>query len=216
VTGLVDTMLAALPGLFGATLILVAATFIGRIVANLAANLLAGIGFDSLPARLGLAKSSETMRRSPSSVAARVIQLGIMLFAAMEAAQVAGLVTVSTMLDRFLVFAGQVLLGVAILALGLALANLAAGAVRGTGRPNAGTLANVARGAILALTGAMALREMGLAGEIVNLAFGLTLGAVAVAAALAFGLGGREAASDQLGRWRHGDDKQRQKLEGEA
>jgi len=52
------------------------------------------------------------------------------------------------------------------------------------------------------LTVAMALREMGFADEIVNLAFGLLFGAVAIAAGLAFGLGGREAASNQLSDWR--------------
>ena len=40
----------------------------------------------------------------------------------------------------------------------------------------------------------MGLRQMNLAQEIINLAFGLTLGAVAIAAAIAFGIGGRDAA----------------------
>jgi hypothetical protein len=43
---------------------------------------------------------------------------------------------------------------------------------------------------------------MGIAESIVNLAFGLLLGAVAVAVALAFGLGGREVAARQLTQWR--------------
>jgi len=47
----------------------------------------------------------------------------------------------------------------------------------------------------------MALRQMGLANEIVNMAFGLLLGAVAVAVALAFGLGGREVAARGLEEW---------------
>jgi hypothetical protein len=37
--------------------------------------------------------------------------------------------------------------------------------------------------------GAMALQQMGVATDIVNLAFGLLLGAIAVAIAIAFGLG---------------------------
>jgi hypothetical protein len=47
----------------------------------------------------------------------------------------------------------------------------------------------------------MGLRAMGIADDIVNLAFGLTLGAAAVAVALAFGLGGREAAGRQMEYW---------------
>ena len=62
-------------------------------------------------------------------------------------------------------------------------------------------VANVARFAILGLVIAMGLRQMGLAEDIVNLAFGLTLGAVAVATALSFGLGGREAAGRQMEHW---------------
>ncbi len=59
----------------------------------------------------------------------------------------------------------------------------------------------MARVAILALVIAMGLRAMGIADDIVNLAFGLTLGAAAVAAALSFGLGGREAAGRQMEYW---------------
>ncbi len=62
-------------------------------------------------------------------------------------------------------------------------------------------LAPGARIAIMVLSGAMALRHMGLADEIVNLAFGLILGAVAVALAIAFGLGGREFVARHLEGW---------------
>jgi hypothetical protein len=81
------------------------------------------------------------------------------------------------------------------------LANLASGVVRDSDVGQASLLATLARGAILVFAGAMALRQMGLANEIVNLAFGLLLGAIAVAAALAFGLGGREMASRKLEEW---------------
>jgi len=42
------------------------------------------------------------------------------------------------------------------------------------------------------------LQEMGIASEIINLAFGLLLGAVAVAMAIAFGIGGKEIASQKI------------------
>ncbi len=47
----------------------------------------------------------------------------------------------------------------------------------------------------------MALRQMNVAEDIINLAFGLLLGAVAVAGAVAFGIGGRDLARQQLERW---------------
>ena len=49
----------------------------------------------------------------------------------------------------------------------------------------------------------MSLREMGLANEIITIAFGLLLGAIAVAAAIAFGIGGRDLAADTLKGWKH-------------
>ena len=111
------------------------------------------------------------------------------------------LITVAELVTSFTAFAGQVVLGLIVFAIGLFLANLAAKTIKASGAQQAGLLALAARVSILALSGAMALREMGLANEIINLAFGLLLGAVAVAAALAFGLGGRETASRELEAW---------------
>jgi hypothetical protein len=62
-------------------------------------------------------------------------------------------------------------------------------------------LAQIARIAIIALVLPMALQQMGIAGNIVELAFGLLLGAIAVAIALAFGLGSRDIAATQVREW---------------
>ncbi|MGA6993155.1 MAG: hypothetical protein WBX50_04575 [Candidatus Deferrimicrobiaceae bacterium] len=55
--------------------------------------------------------------------------------------------------------------------------------------------------AIPVLAGAMALRQMGLANEIIYIAFGMLLGAVAIAVAIAFGIGGRDIAAAELEKW---------------
>jgi hypothetical protein len=57
------------------------------------------------------------------------------------------------------------------------------------------------RYAIIALFTAIGLTFMGLADAIVMMAFGLILGSAAVATALAFGLGGRDAAARVLERY---------------
>jgi hypothetical protein len=62
-------------------------------------------------------------------------------------------------------------------------------------------LAQAARIGILIFVGAMALQQMGVATNIVNLAFGLLMGAFAVAFAIAFGLGGRTVAEDLMRSW---------------
>lgn len=93
------------------------------------------------------------------------------------------------------------LLGTGIIAVGFWLSNLAHTAILRAQGDAARTVAGVVRFAILGLVVAMGLRAMGLANDIVNLAFGLTLGSVAAALALSFGLGGREAAGRQMEYW---------------
>jgi hypothetical protein len=96
------------------------------------------------------------------------------------------------------VFAAQVLLGIIVLALGLYLANLARSIIASSASPYSHLLSRLAYAAIVILAAAMALRQMSIAEDIVNLAFGLTLGAIAVAAALAFGLGSRQIAAREV------------------
>jgi hypothetical protein len=92
-------------------------------------------------------------------------------------------------------------LGLVIFGIGLYLANIASRAIRAGGSAEAGFFAVAAQIGILVLAGSMAIRHMGLANEIINLAFGLLLGATAVAAAIAFGIGGRDIAARKLEEW---------------
>jgi hypothetical protein len=112
-----------------------------------------------------------------------------------------GFASVAELTTQFTAFAGQVILGLAIFGLGLYLANLASNTIQASGAAQAGLLAMAARVSILVLAGAMALGQMGVASDIINMAFGLLIGAIAVAVALAFGLGGREIAGRELDKW---------------
>ena len=100
----------------------------------------------------------------------------------------------------FVGFAGQVILALIIFGIGLYLANLAHSFIKSAGGAQSQMTATIARMAILVLAGAMGLRQMGIADDIVNLAFGILLGALGVAAALAFGLGSREIAGQEVAR----------------
>ncbi|OHB66685.1 MAG: hypothetical protein A2V70_14265 [Planctomycetes bacterium RBG_13_63_9] len=102
------------------------------------------------------------------------------------------------LISQFLVFAGHLLMGLIIFGIGLWLANLAAQVVRTSQLAQARFLSLAARVSIVILAGAMALRQMGLANEIITSAFTILMGAVGVAIALAFGLGGRETAARAL------------------
>ena len=124
-----------------------------------------------------------------------------MLFAAIEAAGLLGFANLAVLLSDFVVFAGRVVLGLVIVGVGLYRAAVAANAVRASGSTQAPLLAIASRVSIIVLSGAIALRQMGLANEIIELAFGLLLGSIAVAVAIAFGLGGRDIAARSIEGW---------------
>jgi len=201
-SNMLNMILEAVPTIFAAALVLVISYMVGRVAAGLVTNLLKGVGFDSLPSRLGIgAGAPGDDAKSPSAVVGSLALISIMLFAATEAANLLGFSAVSDLMAEFLDFAGRILVGLIIFAIGLFLAKVASGAVSASSTAQAGLLATVTRVSVLALTGAMALRHMGLANEIISLAFGLILGSAAVAVAIAFGLGGRDVAARQLAQW---------------
>ena len=148
-----------------------------------------------------LAGTTPVTRTSLSELGGRIALFFIMLFATVEAAALLGFEGVHDLLGTFIEFGADVLLGLVIFVVGYWLANLAANAIQRANADNSVGLARIARVAILGLVIAMGLRAMGIADEIVSLAFGLVLGAVAVAVALAFGLGGRDAAGKIAQRW---------------
>ena len=201
VQGMLDKMLSALPHLFAAALFLMIAWFIARIVQRIVTNLLTGIGFNSILARLGVGKEPTKGERTLSEVMGYLVLAVIMLFAIMGASRLLGFTLLADMVAQFTAFTGHVVVGLIILAIGLFLANLASNAIKASKMAQAKLFALAARIAILVLVSAMALRQMGLANEIINLAFGLLLGAIAVAVALAFGLGGREIAAREIEGW---------------
>ncbi len=199
-TQMLDSMMSAIPNIFAAAIILTVAFLVSRLISNLLTNLLGGMGLDHLPAKVGVQQLFQGSV-TPSEMVGKFVVFFIMLFAVVEAANRLGFVQVSELVAMFIQFGGQVLLGSAIIGVGFWLSTVAYEAILRIQGTNAGMLAGIARFAILGLVLAMGLRAMGLADDIVNLAFGLTLGAIAVAVALSFGLGGREAAGKQMEHW---------------
>jgi hypothetical protein len=154
--------------------------------------------------RLGVGKEpreGQEPKWTPSNTVGTLVLVAIILAAVTAAFHLLGFAVLTDLMAGFMVFAGHIILGLAIFALGLYLANLISRAIHASGSAQAGLLAVIARVAILLLAGAISLRQMGFANEIVNLAFGLLLGAVALATAIAFGVGGREFAARRLDEW---------------
>ncbi len=207
------TVLAALPRVLAAAIVLSIAFVIGRWVSALLEQILPSFGFDRSLQALGIGAQPTTPDTltgeappparglTPSKVVARLALVAIMLFSAVEAARLLAFAAVAVMLTEILDLAGHVLFGGVIITLGVLIANFLAGMInRSTGRAD-GFASTIVWWATVALATAMGLRFMGIADEIVILAFGLVLGSAAVAAALAFGIGGRETAARLLEQW---------------
>lgn len=200
-THMLTLILEAVPSLGLAAIILAVAFFIGQFVRGLVADLLSRMGFDRVLARIGITYEVRDEGWSPSDIAGHLVFIGVMLFAVIESADALGFGEVADLVTRFTEFAGGIVLGLVIFAVGLWLGNLARNVVRSRGGRQAEMLGSVSRTAIVILSGAMALREMGLADDIINIAFGVILGALALATAVAIGLGGRDVAAREIEGW---------------
>lgn len=214
-TAMLNEVLTALPRIFTAAVILILAYVIGRFVAEAVQNFLQTIGFDQLLVWLGIEPSPATATepqgsslgerpphwRQPSEVVGIVTLVGVILFGAIAAVEVLDIPALSAFVSALVVILGRVLVGILILAVGLYFANLTFRILAGSGTSQARFLAQAARIAIMTFVGAMALQHMGVATSIVNLAFGLLFGSIAVAIALAFGLGCRGIAAAQVEEW---------------
>lgn len=211
---MLQQVLNTLPLVFTATAILLISYFLGRFISELVTSILTSLGFNNIFSILGLPTptrrteaTSETettptvTARTPSEIVGVIVQVGIMLFATVAALNILQIPALTTLVQGILVIFGQILAGLVVFAIGLFLANLAFSIITSSGNAQARILGQVARIAIITLVSAMALQQIGVAPSIVQLAFGLLLGALAVALALAFGLGGRDIAAQQVQEW---------------
>lgn len=214
---MLNNILTFVPKIFAAVVVLIIAYFVAQFVKDLITNLLTSIGFNNLFNWLGLSSTPPSSSssdpsatvlqdgpgttRTPSEITGLVAFVGIILFAAVSATQIMELQALSLIVNRLIFIAGQVLYGLVVLAIGLYLASLAYNLITSSGGSQSKLLGQIARIGIIVLVSAMALQQMGIATSIVNLAFGLFMGAMAVAIALAFGLGGRDIASSQIQEW---------------
>ena len=206
VEGLLDSIVvvfqkifAAIPNIIGALVVLAIFYLVGRLVVKLATKFLTSIHFDELPIKLGLAKTPAEGHSSPSNVVGYIIMLFIMLFAVMMAADLLGFAIVNELIAVLTHFLGLVLLGVVIIGVGIFIANFVANILRAGGRSE--PMIAFLRIFIIVLSVILGIRAMGFADDLILLGFGLVLGAAAIAAAIAFGLGGRKVAGELLARW---------------
>ena len=190
-------VLNKLPLIFAASLIIILAIVIGKILQTLLSQVLMGLGFDRLLEGLGVKKVGP---KTPSQVVGIIAFVYILFFAVMEAAEVLNFQMLSNLSSQFITFAFKVILAVIILGVGILIGNWVKRLVQGATKERP-FLANLAKAAIVVFALAIALQNLGIANEIVTLAFGLLLGSIAVAAAIAFGIGSKEIAGREVEAW---------------
>ena len=208
--GMLEQVLQYIPRIFAASAILAVFFAMGRFVSDFVTNILTSLGFNNLPSILGLPGMSQSpadsaadeesttlQSRTPAEFVGIIAWVGVILLGLIAAVETLEFEALSVIVSGLLVILGQILVGLVVFAVGLYLANFAYSLIASSGSSQSQLLGQAARVTIIIFVGAMALQSIGLAPEIVNLAFGLLLGAIAVAIALAFGLGGRDIAAEQ-------------------
>ncbi len=178
-----------------AALILTLFIWGGKFLADFLEDLFKSLGLDTLAEKIQI-QNMIGANQSLSKIVANLIYFFLVFFGIITAVEILGLDRLTEILNQILEVTGQIIFGLIILAIGNYISVMIYNTM--TKSSNNKFIASIVRYASLALFIAIALRTMGIANEIVELAFGLILGALAVAFALSYGLGGREAAGEHF------------------
>ena len=182
----------AIPRIIGAAILLGIAYMVSRFVVQILKDVLPGLGVDRAVAEIDMLPPDI----KASTVIARVVQIAITLFGAIAATRMLGFPELTQILDRILELGGRVVFGTVVILVGFLIANMLARVVASSG--GSSLAATIVRWAGIVLFTFMGLQFMGVGDEIVRVAFSALVIGGAVAGALAFGLGGREAAAKLL------------------
>ncbi len=194
-----------LPSVGGAALVL----FVGYLFARLASRglgvLLRKLRFNELLLKGGMHTAMDRAGHHlvPSRIVANLAFWLLMFAVILFAAQLLGLDSLTTVINELVGYVPSVIAAVAIIIVGIVLGSFVSGLILAStgGIEGSATLARVGRAGVIVLAIFMALEALGIATDIVTLAFSIIFGAVALAAALAFGLGNRELAGEITREW---------------
>ncbi len=190
---MLQSFMNAIPKILTAGILLGVFYIIGKYLINILTGILKSLGLDTYAGELGINKF--TQGKSFSDTLGSIGLFFIMFMATIAAMEKLELTAISDIMNTLFAMAGNVFFGIIILGAGVLISNMV---VKTIDSSENAWLIPIVRFAIIGLFLAFGLHTMGIAENVVTLAFGLTLGAIAVAFALSFGLGGREAAGKQM------------------
>ena len=198
-------LLAILPGVLGAITILLAGYFLARVVERWTDSLLLRLNFNKMAERGGLSEAMDRTgtRIDPIHAVGKLLFWLVMLVVILLASSALGLESINVMFGTMMSYIPTLVASIVIVILGMIIGEFVrmvvlASAGRVEGVP---VLAKIAKAAVVVIAVFMAIQQLGVAPEIVTAAFTLILGAIALAAGLAFGLGARHVARDLTRRW---------------
>jgi hypothetical protein len=201
-----DGIVAFLPSLIAGLVILLVGFVIATALDRLTRAVLGRLHYDHFLSRLGLVDKDQTESRTASRWTGRAVFVVTMLGAAMQTARAWDLGMVADGIARIVAYVPHLVGAAVIFGAALYFGNWVNDRIGRREAERLGTsqralTGSLVRAGILALGGFMALRELQIAPEIVTIAFTLTLAAIALGAALAFGLGSRGVAAKVTEQW---------------
>ncbi len=198
---------SAIPNIIGAILILIIGWIIAGIIGGLVTKFCRAIKVDDVADRIGvngfLAKSGA--RLTASKLLGEIVKWVVRLTFVEMAAEQLGMAQITLLINQMLGFIPNIIVAMVILAAGAFLGQILAGVVRGAASEanvgDAGLLAKLTSGAVMAFAAIMALNELNIAPVVVNTLFIGLVAAIALALGLAFGLGGKDVAGRYAEKW---------------
>jgi hypothetical protein len=207
VAGALAMFLGVIPKMLGFVVIVIIGWLIASAIAAVAAKLLRAVRFNDLAQRSGFAGfvRDTGVHTDASGFIATIAKWFVRLITLVVAFDALGLPAVSQVLQDLLLWLPNLVVALVVLVITGLAANALQGLVRGAtteaGLSNPNLLATIARVAVWAFGIVVAVNQIGIATTLVNTLFMGTVGALALALGLAFGLGGRETAAQIVRGW---------------
>ena len=196
------TFVSYVPQVIGALLVLLIGYIIARLIRSAISRLLQKARVDE---RLTHGQGGEYVARfspqgKPSQLVGLVVQYVLMVFVIVSAVGTLNIPAVTGFMNLILAYLPNVIAALLIFLVAAAVAAAVGGLVHRTmgDTPTGRVARSAAPTLVMAIAVFMILNQLGIAEVIVNATFIALIGAVALGSALAFGLGGRDAAADLI------------------
>ena len=202
-----------LPNILAALVIFILGWFVSKIVKSLIIKILGALKFDALTEKAGINAllTKANIYKHPREVLALLTYWFLLLIVIVASFDTLGLPVISELLNKIVLYIPNIMAAIVVLIFGAILGNFLAGLLEtvcsGLGKDMASFLSKVAKYSILILAITMALQQLNIAPAVVTAAFSIFFGALCLALALAFGLGGRDAAANYLQKLREAKGK---------